>query len=218
MTEKVRRILFPGCARKACESAALCGLLGLLAVSVFPSSPRLVRAQADTSTGTICALTFNDLAKNGVHSAGDPVLIGVNVTLAVDNGLMIANHLSDDQGQYCFNNLIPGRYRLTFRDPLARPTTPTILTLTVNAGDQLVTMFGAITDSVANIAATAADKTQPGIVITLTRTGRLALAALGALTVMVTMFGLGLCGFGLLSILRPNRRRGGRPQPGAPAV
>ena len=215
MTAWVRRAAF-GYGRLACRSAALFGFFGLLAGFGSPAGLDLVRAQTGASTGTICALTFNDLAKNGVHSTGDPLLSGVNITLAVDNGLMIANHLSDDQGQYCFTNLLPGRYRLTFSDPLAQATTPTILTLTVNAGDQLVTEFGAIPNSVANAAVTPAAQAQSGLVITLTRTGRLVLAAFGAFAVMVTMIGLGLFGYGLLGLVRPNRRRGGKPQRGVP--
>ena len=188
-------------------------LCGLLLVG------KTIHAQSDANTGTICALTFNDLAKNGIRVPGDPPLSGVNVTLAIDNGLMIANHLSDDQGQYCFTNLVPGRYRLTFSDPLAQPTTPTILTLTVSGGDHLINLFGAVPDIASDSPAVDPTANAPvGIVVSLTRSGRLVLSAIGALLVMVAMLGIGLFAYGLYRMFKPKPRRGGKSQRGVPAV
>jgi hypothetical protein len=200
------------------QCLTLAVVIAVFGLSSFVLNVGISHAQTDTTTGSICTLTFNDLAKNGIHAAGDPILSGVNVTLAVDNGLMIANHLSDDQGQYCFTNLTPGRYRLTFSDPLAQPTTPTILTLTVNAGDQLINLFGAVPDVVPDKAVTAPATANQGLVITLTRSGRLVLSAVGALLIMLAMLGLGMFGYGLYSVLNPNPKRGGKSRPDAPAA
>lgn len=191
----------------------LAALIGSLWVAVTPAL-----AQTGASTGSICALAFNDLARSGVHSASDPILSGVNVTLAVDNGLMIGNHLSDEAGQYCFTNLTPGHYRLTFSDPLAQPTTPTNLALTLNAGDQLINLFGAVPDAAPTSSSTAVVTSTRGVVFPLTRSGRLLLATGGAGGVMTFLIALGLIALGLRGIRQISAQRAvDRPPPDARA-
>ena len=149
--------------------------------------------------GMICVLAFTDLNQNGMQDPGEPLLNGVNVSLDAGAGLMIANHLTDAQGQYCFQNLAPGSYTLTFSDPLAQPTTATTMTLTLNAGEQLIRAFGAIP-----ISNTPQVSTPHGLVIPLTHAGRLLLTALGAGVVMLFTVGVGLIGYNVYRLRRRN--------------
>src|SRR5579859_8012128 len=94
-------------------AASLVGIV-LAALTVLP-----VRAY-QAAPGSICVSAFVDTNQNGLQESGEPLLSGANISLA-EGGLIIANHLTDSQGQYCFQNLAPGAYTLTFSDPLAQP-------------------------------------------------------------------------------------------------
>jgi hypothetical protein len=167
-------------------------VLIVLATDVSP-----VRAY-QAAPGMICALAYTDLNQNGMQESGEPLLNGVNVSLSIA-GLVVANHLTDSQGQYCFQSLAPGMYTLTFNAPLAQPTTPTTLTLNLSAGDQLTRSFGAVP-----IVTTQQVTSSHGLVIPLTRTGRLLLAAVGAGFVMLFTIGVGLIGYNIYRLGRRN--------------
>jgi hypothetical protein len=149
-----------------------------------------------TTTGSVCAIAFDDANKNSAHDAGEAVALGVNESLLVKGNIVIANHISDGQGQYCFNNLLPGQYTLTFASPLIDPTTVTSFTVGVNAGDQVVREFGSTVRAMTvstNAAITPPKMTQPV---------RIALASAGAILAMLFMVGLRLIFVNFYRIVR----------------
>ncbi len=114
----------------------------LAGIGVLVVTLNAPRAQQNP-TGTICALAFNNVNKNGTHDPGEAALPDVNMSLSINNGVVIANHLSDSDGQYCFAHLTPGQYSLTFSALLADATTPNTFVVGVNTSDQLSREFGA---------------------------------------------------------------------------
>jgi hypothetical protein len=172
--------------------------IALITVVLFTLFSALPVQAYQAAPGMICVLAFTDTNQNGLQDPGEPLLDGVNISLSI-GGLIIANHLSDSQGQYCFQNLGPGAYTLTFSAPLAQPTSSTTLALTLNAGDQVTRTFGAIPMS-----NTPQISTPHGLVIPLTRAGRLLLSVLGAGFVMLFTIGIGLIGHNLYRPRRPN--------------
>ncbi|MDP2335268.1 MAG: SdrD B-like domain-containing protein [Bacteroidota bacterium] len=60
-------------------------------------------------TGSICGSKFNDLNGNGRRDDGEPVLSGWNILLS---GAAEMNVLTNEKGEYCFDNLKPGTYKI----------------------------------------------------------------------------------------------------------
>jgi hypothetical protein len=88
-------------------SAAL--LLCLGTAPVLLSTP----AFADTTGGTICGTTWQDLNGDGIHQANEPAM--PNVGLSIGSGPFI-NTVSDNAGNYCFANIAPGTYQVQSND------------------------------------------------------------------------------------------------------
>ncbi len=161
--------------------------LGLLFGTICGAIPARSAAARQAAPASICVLAFVDTNQNGIREQTEPPLIGANISLLMAGAYVIANHITDGQGQYCFNNLTPEQYTITFADPLAQATTATSLTVNVNVGEQVTRAFGAVPLVLATV--------QPNdgkLVVTLTRLGRVGLAALGALMMMLFTIGIGL--------------------------
>jgi hypothetical protein len=88
-------------------SAAL--LLCLGTAPVLLSTP----AFADTTGGTICGTTWQDLNGDGIRQANEPAQ--PNVGLSIGSGPFI-NTVSDANGNYCFTNVAPGTYQVQAND------------------------------------------------------------------------------------------------------
>lgn len=166
----------------------------------------VVSAHSQTSTGAICVTTFADVNANGQREAGETVLPGVNVNLATD-GVIIASHITAAaEDPYCFENLLPGIYTVTFTNsPTYRTTTANQGSYVLDAG-QTMTLddFGAfpipldrLRVEVAAQVAASKEAAEPFSTST-----RLLLATAGSMMVMVFMIGVGAIMLGITS----NRR------------
>ena len=60
-------------------------------------------------TGSICGSKFNDLNGNGRRDEGEPVLSGWTILL---NGSAEMQVITNENGEYCFNDLKPGTYKI----------------------------------------------------------------------------------------------------------
>jgi hypothetical protein len=67
--------------------------------------------------GRIAGLVFEDRNRNGTFDAADGPMAGQVVTLTRPMGTQRVTTSSDDQGAFHFDNLAPGRYRVTFSIP-----------------------------------------------------------------------------------------------------
>ncbi|MGB8217548.1 MAG: SdrD B-like domain-containing protein [Candidatus Methanoperedens sp.] len=67
------------------------------------------RISPATSPGSICGIKFNDLNGNGVQDAGEPGLPGWQINIGGSADLSVT---TDEKGNYCFNELKPGDYKI----------------------------------------------------------------------------------------------------------
>ncbi|MFK7765870.1 MAG: SdrD B-like domain-containing protein [Mariniblastus sp.] len=58
----------------------------------------------------LCGTVYHDRNNNGVQDSGEEGIAGTRMVLTDENGNVIAETFTDDQGEYCFNDLIPGTY------------------------------------------------------------------------------------------------------------
>lgn len=65
----------------------------------------------NSDLGQVCGRKFNDLNHNGVPDNGEPGMLGWTIVLTGPGGPMTA--YTDEQGNYCFEDLFPGTYTLT---------------------------------------------------------------------------------------------------------
>lgn len=93
----------------------------------FPTQPQC-------TTGGVAGFAFNDLNGNGVRESNEPGLAGVVVNLLTSTNSVFSVNVSDTFGNYRFNNVPFGTYRV-------QVTTPTGWTLTT-AGSFQVNLFG----------------------------------------------------------------------------
>lgn len=63
--------------------------------------------------GTVQGFVFGDANDNGLYDAGEQGLAGTQVKLVDENGDVFATTLTED-GVYCFDAVMPGRYRVVY--------------------------------------------------------------------------------------------------------
>jgi len=145
-------------------------------------------------TGSICVLAYEDTNKNGNRDPGELLLANVNVSLMVNN-IVIENYIStDDQKPYCFPNLGPQQYTVSFSSPLVQATTLNTFSFPLLAGEPVQKEFGAV--RVAPGSVQSADASSNGTIWTTPL--RLALSAFGALVAMAFVGAFGMILYGLV--------------------
>lgn len=173
-----------------------------------------VRAQGDP--GAICISTFADLNANGAADDGEAVLAGVNANLATGDAIIATHITTAGEEQYCFENLLPGDYTLTFTEsPTYRPTTSAEGTFALAAGQRLgINAFGAApvspedlrSEVMAKVAAS--DPDEP-----LAPSSRLVVSGIASMVVMLFMIAVGAVVLGMTS----RRHKASRRPPPGPA-
>lgn len=58
----------------------------------------------------LCGTVYHDRNNNGVQDAGEEGIEGTRIVLTDENGRVVAETFTDSNGDYCFENLIPGTY------------------------------------------------------------------------------------------------------------
>ncbi len=58
----------------------------------------------------LCGTVYFDLNNNGIQDSGELGIQGTRMVLTDDQGNVVAETLTDAEGNYCFNNLLPGNY------------------------------------------------------------------------------------------------------------
>ncbi len=108
----------------------------------------MLPAAAQTSGGQVCVLAFEDRNGDGEPAANEPrITRGISITLADEQGIIIASGLMEDSptsasGNYCFQRLEAGQYRLRIASADYTPTTPTEFLTAVTGTDVQVFEYG----------------------------------------------------------------------------
>ncbi|MCP4105010.1 MAG: Cna B-type domain-containing protein [Desulfobacteraceae bacterium] len=96
----------------------------------------------DHGKGSITGVVFNDVDGDGVQEAGEEGIPGVTVELTDSSGNVIPV-VTDDNGTYVFDDIIPGTYTLKETDPDGYiSVSPNTLRLTVSPGGGYILNFG----------------------------------------------------------------------------
>jgi len=69
-------------------------------------------------------LVWEDLNGDGIQDAGEPGIPGVKVTLFGTNGSVVATTVTDVNGNYIFEDLVPGDYTVHFQRPSGYKPSP----------------------------------------------------------------------------------------------
>jgi hypothetical protein len=159
--------------------------------SAQQSTPTAPATQAVSgSGGSICVLAYDDANSNSTRDPGETLLNSVGVSVMINNNVIVANHVTDGTEPYCFRNLPPQQYTVSFSSPLAQATTLTSFTFPLAAGEQITKEYGAIL-------ALATQPAPASGAIVITTPIRLGLSAAGAVVVMVLVAAVGMIFYGL---------------------
>jgi protocatechuate 3,4-dioxygenase beta subunit len=71
----------------------------------------------DSIKASVGNKVWEDLNQNGIQDAGEPGIPGVTVTLKDGNGAVVATTVTNEFGEYIFNDLAPNTYSIDFATP-----------------------------------------------------------------------------------------------------
>lgn len=180
-------------------------ILAVLCLSIFTDP-----AHAQEATGSICISTYADTNMNGIHEETEALLPGVNVNLSVDSVIVATHVFAATEMQYCFENLQPGVYTVTFTNsPTYQGTTASEGTVQVTGSDPLIVSFGAVPIPAADLGPRVAadtDEAEGDGDETLEPSVRLLLSTGGSMIMMLFMIGIGAVILGLMGSRRRSQR------------
>lgn len=167
-------------------------------------------ARAQEATGSICISTYADTNMNGIHEETEALLPGVNVNLSAASVIVATHVFTATEMQYCFQNLQPGVYTVSFTNsPTYQGTTASEGTVQVTGSDPLIVSFGAVPIASADLAPRVAadtDEAEGDDDQTLDPSVRLLLSTGASMIMMVFMVGIGAIILGLMGSRRKSQR------------
>lgn len=140
-------------------------------------------AEEPLGTGTLCVLSFEDVNGNAARDPQEPNLAGVTFVLS-DGGEAVSRYTTDGISEpYCFAELVPGTYEVTWTGDHFAPTSEQSWQVEVSSGDILSHEFGAQPRGVAGEASDegASEGGMPNWLV----------ALLGSLGVVAVLIGIG---------------------------
>jgi hypothetical protein len=119
--------------------------------------PPTLRPTETRAEAAICLLAFDDLNRDGIHDAGEPLRAGVAFTI-YNTEAVVANYISDGVSEpKCLRGLLPGEYRVTRSIASGEVlTTSGDWALSLTAGSELRQEFGSVIGAAGDVANTAA--------------------------------------------------------------
>jgi len=180
-------------------------ILVLLCLSIFA-----IPAHAQEAPGSICISTYADTNMNGIHEDTEALLPGVNVNLSISSIIVATHVFAATEMQYCFENLQPGVYTVTFTNsPTYQGTTASEGTVQVTGDAPLIVSFGAVPIPPAELAPRVAadtDEAENDGDETLDPSVRLLLSTGASMIMMLFMIGIGAVILGLMGSRRKPQR------------
>jgi hypothetical protein len=156
-------------------------------------APLVALAQTPTNSGSVCVLAFEDAKQNGARDPGEGALADVGVNLMTNQNVIIANHVTDGSEPYCFPNLAPQQYTVSFSSPLYEPTTLTAFSFTLTPGEPVSLEYGAVKKDTAG----SATPEPNGLSIQMSIPVRIGLSALVAVLAMAFIGAVGMIVYSL---------------------
>jgi protocatechuate 3,4-dioxygenase beta subunit len=95
-------------------------------ITLTSANPNIVYADAGlfyASPNRIGDFIWNDLNRNGIQDAGEPGIAGVTVSLYNSAGLAVRTTITDNNGYYKFDDVMPGTYTLGLTQPVGYTVT-----------------------------------------------------------------------------------------------
>lgn len=115
--------------------------LGAILLALFAG---LGAAQAQSNTGQICVLAFEDQNGNSVRDDGEPLLANVGFTLADASGVKGSYKTDGNSEPYCFSSLSPAQYTVQARGASGlEATTPGQWAVSLASGAKFEAAYGA---------------------------------------------------------------------------
>ena len=110
-----------------------------------PPPPPTLRPTEPRPEAAVCLTAFDDVNRNGIHDAGEPLRAGVAFTI-YNSEAVVANYITDGHSEpKCLGGLAPGEYRVTRSlAPGETLTTAGNWTLNLTAGSELRQDFGSV--------------------------------------------------------------------------
>ncbi|MBP6015804.1 MAG: LysM peptidoglycan-binding domain-containing protein [Candidatus Promineofilum sp.] len=107
--------------------------------------PPTLRPTEPRPEAAVCLTAFDDLNRDGIHDAGEPLRPGVAFTI-YNSEAVVANYITDGRSEpKCLSGLAPGEYRVTRSlAPGETLTTAGNWTLNLAAGSELRQAFGSV--------------------------------------------------------------------------
>lgn len=153
--------------------------------------------QAQSGSGEICVLAFEDQDGNSVKGSDEPLLGGVGFTLSDESGVKSTWSTDGNSEPYCFGNLPPAQYTVQARGPAnLEVTTAGQWAVPLAAGARFDVAWGA-----QKTGGTAAANNSSGGGSSMTTFGRIVLGGVGLLV---------LIGAGFLAMTTLQRARASR--------
>ncbi|HLV43967.1 MAG TPA: SdrD B-like domain-containing protein, partial [Aggregatilineales bacterium] len=95
------------------------------------------------ATGSLCVLGYEDGNGNAAHDAGEANLAGITFVL-ISGDQTLSRYTTDGISEpYCFSDLLPGTYTVTWQGDMFTPTSEQTWQVQVAGGDTLSREFGA---------------------------------------------------------------------------
>lgn len=100
------------------------------------------QAAEATGNGTVCVMSYEDSNANGIRDGGEITLAGITFAVS-DSTQIVAQYTTDGNEPYCFTELVPGTYIVSWTGDQYTATTDQTWATSVAAGATVSREFGA---------------------------------------------------------------------------
>jgi LysM repeat protein len=112
------------------------------ASEVAESGAEQSQPAAASGNGTVCVMSYEDSNANGIRDGGESTLAGITFAVS-DSTQIVAQYTTDGNEPYCFTELVPGTYIVSWTGDQYTATTDQTWATSVAAGATVSREFGA---------------------------------------------------------------------------
>lgn len=164
-------------------------VIAISALALVVGGGSVAMAQETPKNGDICISAFADQDGSGSRQTGESALSDVDIELAVNSTVIIANYVTNGNEPYCFRALLPGQYTVRFNSP--NYASGEALQLSLTAGGRINREVGMVAK------AQPVSKGDSTLFIPLTVPNRIIMALISAVLSMSLTAAVGLIVYGV---------------------